>query len=279
MRTFRCYSLYLLLTVMVSAVSAETDTKGYSVFVVPQLTAIATHKAWVPVLEKLAVATGLNFELVIVPTIPAFEAILYKGIPDFAFVNPYHCLVAKRQQGYIPLLRDSASLLKGIVVVRKDNPIAAVTELDGKKVAFPAPNSFAASLLIQALLAEKQLHIIPNFVKTHSNVYRSVVMEDVTAGGGVNNTFEREPPDVHDQLRVLYVTPGFAPHPLMANPRITEAQRTKVTTSFIALAADPANEALFDAIQMPKPIVADYQRDYLALEKLGLEKFTLNEDE
>jgi phosphonate transport system substrate-binding protein len=104
-------------------------------------------------------------------------------------------------------------------------------------------------------------------------------MDDVVAGGGVNNTFEREPTDIHDQLRVLYETPGFAPHPLMANSRISEALRAKVTASFIALAADPANAALFDAIQMPKPIAADYGRDYLALEKLGLEKFTVYEGE
>jgi phosphonate transport system substrate-binding protein len=232
-----------------------------------------------PVLEKLGVATGLNFELMIVPTIPAFETTLYKGVPDFAFVNPYHCIVAKRQQAYIPLLRDSAALLKGIVVVRSDNPIVSVAELDGKKLAFPAPNAFAASLLIQALLAEKHINIIPGFVKTHSNVYRSVVMADVDAGGGVNNTFDREPADIHDQLRILYETPGFAPHPLMANPRISEALRAKVTASFIALAADPANAALFDAIQMPKPVAADYGRDYLALEKLGLEKFTVYEGE
>ena len=278
MRVFR---FYLLLGVIVSGVSvaAETDNKIYSVYIVPQLTALSTHKAWVPVLEKLGIATGLNFELMIVPTIPAFETALYKGVPDFAFVNPYHCIVAKRQQGYIPLLRDSALLLKGIVVVRNDNLIASVAELDGKKVAFPAPNAFAASLLIQALLAEKHINIIPSFVKTHSNVYRSVVMEDVVAGGGVNNTFDREPADIHDQLRILYVTPGFSPHPLMANPRISEALRAKVTASFIALAADPANAALFDAIQMPKPVAADYGRDYLALEKLGLEKFTVYEGE
>ncbi len=130
MRVFR---FYLLLGVIVSGVSvaAETDNKIYSVYIVPQLTALSTHKAWVPVLEKLGVATGLNFELMIVPTIPAFETALYKGVPDFAFVNPYHCIVAKRQQAYIPLLRDSAEQLKGIVVVRNDNLIASVAELDG----------------------------------------------------------------------------------------------------------------------------------------------------
>lgn len=275
MRKFRFYPLYLLLAVMVSGVSsaAETEAKVYSVYIVPQLTAIATQKAWEPVLNKLSTATGLNFELVVMPSIPTFEAQLYKGAPDFAFVNPYHSIVAKRQQGYIPLLRDSATMLYGIVVVRKDDPIDSIEKLAGKKVSFPAPNAFAASLAIQATLAKKHIDIIPSFVKTHSNVYLSVLMEDTAAGGGVNNTFEREPSDVRDQLRILYVTPSFAPHPLMANPRIPEALRAKVITSFIDLAADPANAAIFNNIQMPKPIAADYRRDYLDLEKLGLDKF------
>jgi hypothetical protein len=55
-------------------------------------------------------------------------------------------------------------------VVRKDDPIKSAGELDGKEVAFPAPNAFGASLWIRALLAEREkIRIVPAYVKTHSN--------------------------------------------------------------------------------------------------------------
>lgn len=244
-----------------------------TVFVVPQTAPLAIHKAWSPLLEKLGQATGLAFELRVMPAIPAFEAAIFKGEPDFAFMNPYHYILARREQGYIPLLRDSEHKLAGMLVVRKDSPIKSIEELNGKTVAFPAPNAFAASLYMRALLAGKHIGITPVYVKSHSNVYRSVLLQDVPAGGGVNNTFEREPADIRNQLRVLYTTPQSAPHPLAAHPRVAEAVRSKVTAAFIQLAADPANAKLFDAIQMPKPVSADYQRDYQALETLGLDKF------
>ena len=281
MYKFLSFFRYILYSILGLLMSAQVMAAGqsYSVFVVPQITPVAIHKAWAPVLEKLGAETGLTFELVVKPSIPDFEEALSSGTPDFAFMNPYHFIVAKRHKGYIPLLRDSATLLEGILVVRKDSPLQAVEELNGQTVAFPAPNAFAASLFMRAQLASKHITINPSYVKTHSNVYRSVLLGDAAAGGGVNNTFEREPADVRDQLRVLYITPKSAPHPLAVNPRISKAVRAKVLAGFIKLAADPANAELFNAIQIPKPVAADYARDYKALEALGLDKFAVSGSE
>ncbi len=271
------FGLYLIFGLLASGLTMAADeaAKPYSVYIVPQLTPVATHKAWAPVLEKLAAATGLEFELNVEPSIPAFEQAIASGTPDFAYMNPYHIIVAKRDKGYIPLLRDSKNMLEGILVVKKGGEIKSLEDLKGKTLSFPAPNAFAASLFMRALLAQQNITITTNYVKTHSNVYRSVLLGDVAAGGGINNTFQREPKDVSDQLQVLYVTPKTAPHPLAVNPRIPEAVRIKVLETFIQLATDPANAALFDAIQMPIPVPADYARDYHSLEALGLEKFAV----
>ena len=255
--------------------AAESESKIYSVSIVPQLTSVEMHKAWSPVLAKLTAATGLSFELSLSPRIPDFERKLSEGEPDFAFMNPYHMLIAKRKQGYIPLVRNSENLLKGMLLVEKDSPVQSLADLNGKVVAFPAPNSFGASLYIRAQLAKMHISFTPRYVQTHTNVYRGVLMGDVAAGGGVNYTFEREPKDVRERLRVLYVTPDSAPHPFAAHPRIPAPVREKIIESFIILAADPDNAGLFAGIQMPKPIRADYARDYLPLESLGLDKFAV----
>ncbi len=92
-------------------------------------------------------------------------------------------------------------------------------------------------------------------------------------GGGVNNTFKREPEDIQEQLKILYTTPQTAPHPIAAHPRVAEAVRTLVEEAFLKLATDPANNKLLDAIQIPQPVHANYVRDYQVLETMNLDAF------
>ncbi len=260
-----------------SSLCQAEPAKPYTVFVVPQLSAIELHKAWTPILEKLSQATKLQFELKILPSIPEFEHAVFAGEADFVFMNPYHQVVAKRTQGYIPLLHDQKSL-EGMLVVKKDSPLKSLSELNGKKLAFPAPNAFAASLYMRATLAKQGIKIEPDYVKTHSNVYRAILLGDVVAGGAVNNTLQREDESVQQQLKVFYTTPKFAPHPFSAHPRIAEAVRNQVAKGFIHLASDPANAGLLNEIQMPNPLPADYSKDYKPLEALNLDSFFVKEN-
>jgi phosphonate transport system substrate-binding protein len=197
------------------------------------------------------------------------------GAPDFAYMNPYHQVMARKAQGYIPLVRDSKPLT-GILVVRKDDPIKSVRELDGKEVAFPAPNAFGASLWIRALLAEREkIRILPAYVKTHSNAFRYAATGKAAAAGGIGVTLVDEPEELRSTLRVLLETPGVAPHPLSAHPRVPEAVRRLVTETLLGMAQDAAGQAMLKDIQMPAPVRADYARDYQPLEKFGLEKYVV----
>lgn len=252
--------------------------KVHEVHVVPQLTPSVLFSKWAPLLEQLGRQTGLCFELRIAPSIPEFENALLAGLPDFAFVNPYHEVMARKAQGYLPLVVDSKEKLSGILTVRVDSPIKSIRELDGKTIAFPAPNAFAASLLIRSRLAQQGIRIQPKYVKTHANVYRAVIIGDVVAGGGVNNTLERENTSVRDQLRILSETPGYAPHPFISHPRVSPGLRETVIEAFLKLGDSESGRKLLDAIQIPSPVRANYARDFAPLESLQLEKFVvLNE--
>ena len=43
---------------------------------------------------------------------------------------------------------------------------------------------------------------------------------------------------MRDKLQVLYETPGAAPHPFAAHPRVPEAVRKRVTAAFLKQASD-----------------------------------------
>jgi phosphonate transport system substrate-binding protein len=182
-------------------------------------------------------------------------------------------VLAYQKKKYQPLLADSEDLLTGILVVRADSPIKSLDELKGKNVSFPAPNAFAASLLIRAELAKKKIDINPVFVKTHSNVYRSVIGKDALAGGGVNNTLDNEAPEVRQQLRVLFETPAYTPHPVATHPSVPAAVRERFLKAMLKLTQDDDGRKLLDGINLHKPQAVTYAKHYKPLEALQLDKF------
>jgi phosphonate transport system substrate-binding protein len=269
-------SFLLLASLLFGARSFAAGARVYTLGVVPQLTPLDTHRRWMPFVQRLQKMTGLRIELKVYQSIPQFEADFLKGVPDFVFLNPYHEVMAKRAQGYIPLVRDSSKPLVGILVVRKDSPIHSVRELNLKEIAFPAPNALGASLYMRALLAEQEkITIIPRYVQTHSNVFRYVVLGFAAAGGAVNKTLSKEPPEIRSRLRVLYRTPGLAPHPLSAHPRVAQKVRQAVRQAVLEMAQDEPGRRILAAVQLRKPIAADYQRDYAPLDKLKLDKYVV----
>jgi phosphonate transport system substrate-binding protein len=255
--------------------AALAQRAPFTVSVVPQFRAEEIHRVWAPLLERLGKETGLTFVLSVSPSIPAFEEGMLAGRPDFAYMNPYHQVMGMRAQAYVPLLRDSKPL-NGILVVRKDDPIKSVKELDGRQVAFPAPNAFGASLWIRALLEKREgIKIKPIYVKTHSNAYRHAATGLSAAAGGIESTLGEEPAEMQSALRVLLETPGVPPHPLSAHPRVPAATQRAVTDALLRMAADPTLKALFGDIPWTSVVRADYARDYKPLEKFGLDDYVV----
>ncbi len=251
------------------AAAATTHTFG----VVPQFTAAKIYTTWAPLLQRVGEDAGLCFELKIAANIPEFEQTFLKGQVQFAYVNPYHAVMAYRKHQYAPLLADGHEAFTGILVVRKDDPIQSIDALAGKSLAFPAPNAFAASLLIRAELAKKKINIQPVFVKNHSNVYRAVIAKDMPAGGGVNNTLESEAPEVQSQLRVLYETQAYMPHPIITHPSISQDVRQRFFSAMIKLTQDPEGKKMLTQVNLPQPQEVTYARHYKVLESLKLDKF------
>ncbi len=245
----------------------------YSFGVVPQFEARKLYSIWKPILNILEQKTGHTFKLIGAESIPEFERSFSQGRYDFAYMNPWHSLVAFDQQGYLPLLRDSIRRLKGILVVHKDSNIKTVTELQGKTVAFPAPNALGASLLMRAEL--KQLHnvtIKPIYVGTHSSSYLNVAFKQAAAAGGVVRTFYKQEPIVQSMLNIIYETREIAPHPVSVHPRVSKNVQEQVKNIFLAMKHDPVQQALLAQIPMKQPVSASAD-DYLPLKELGLDSF------
>lgn len=263
-----------LLWAVVTATPLAAEPPALTLAVVPRSPPAVTHRQWAPLVERLAADSGLPLRLRVYAGFPAFEADLRRGAPDLAFLNPYQQLIAHAAQGYVPLVRSGARPLTGVLVVRHDSPVRTLDDLNDRDIAFPHPTAFAASLYMRALLEDKEkIRFRASYLSTHANVYRHVILGRVAAGGGVNQTLEREPPETQRALRVIYVTPPVPPHPLSAHPRLPAAEREALVRAILALGQRDDGRALLQRVDLAEPLRADHRRDYEPLERLRLERY------
>jgi len=241
--------------------------------VVPQFETKKLHSIWQPILNYLNTETGYSFRFEGSPNIPSFEQQLQKNTFDFAYMNPYHWVVAHKANGYEPLLRDTAKTLQGILVVKADSDLYNVTDLEGKRVAFPAPNALGASLQMRQEISDLfDTQIKPSYVKTHDSVYLNVLLGQAAAGGGVQKTLQRQPLLYQKALRIIHTTQAVASHPIAFHPRVPKNVVAAVKKALLKLGGTKNGQALLKRIPI-KTIGAAYADDYRVLNTLGLERF------
>lgn len=265
----------LLLTLLLIPFTAQArEPETLSLAIVPQNTPLKLHRAWAPMVKYLEKETGRRIVLKLYEKISEFEVDLLQGTPDLVYLNPYHLVMVRKSHAYRPLVRDGKSLLSGILVVPSASPARQVADLQGAQLAFPSPNAFAASLYMRALLAEQEkIRFTPVYLGNHENVYLQVSNGLMAGGGGVERTLQQQRSTVSSQVRVIYRTPGVAPHPLAAHPRVSQATGDRIVKALLALSASEPGQAMLQAIQMPEPIEADFRRDYHPLLRLKLDKY------
>jgi phosphonate transport system substrate-binding protein len=246
---------------------------NYIVGVVPQFATQIISSTWEPLLEELAAKTGDTFELVIETDITQFEVAFERGDYDIAYMNPWHAVIAFETQGYVPIVKDGANSLKGILIVKADSEISEVSQLDNAEIAFPSPNALSASLLMRTELATLHgLTVTPLYVRTHPSVYLNVALGKSLAGGGVLRTLRAQPQSLQDQVKIIYETREVSPHPIVAHRSISPEARLKIANALLDIAAEPEGAALFAGIPMQQPTSAKLE-EYLALRDWRLREF------
>lgn len=265
-----------LLAVLISPVeAAKNPAESIKVGVVPQFSSHRIHATWQPLLHQLSLQTGLQFELQAAPTIPDFEQAFLRGEYDLAYMNPYHFLMAQEAQGYQPLLRDHARSLSGILVVRHNVDVHSPQQLQGQRIAFPAPNALGASLLMrQELLDDFQLGFEAVYAKTHDSVYLNVILGQTLAGGGVRKTLAQQSDTVRSQLKIIHQTAPVAPHPLVFHPRLAE-HADAIQKMLMQLASEASVQKYWEQIPMQQPGPAQ-AADYAPLIDMDLQRFVVS---
>ncbi len=270
------FLLLLLISLMPNRDGYAANETTFIVGVVPQFEIRQTYNTWTPILDELKRRTGYTFKLSGSASIPDFEKQFSTGVFDFAYMNPYHILIANNKQHYVPLVRDAGSELRGILVVKKGT-FSNVGQLEGKTIAFPAPNALGASLMVRdALNSQFKLKYQTTYVKSHSSVYLNVLLGLADAGGGIETTLEQQPADIRNNLEVLYTTKSFPSHPFASHPRVPIEVQNRVQQALLAFSNTPAGKTALSTIPFKQMGRASYD-DYTSITSLNLEQFKYQE--
>lgn len=267
-RIFSGLVIGLSLTLSDVGVAAEARTV-LKFGIVPQQSASELAKAWMPFLHFLAEKTGYELHFATAKDIPTFEQRLAAGEYDIAYMNPYHYVVFHSSPGYRVLTKESERMLKGIVVVRKNDVIPDISVLAGEVVAFPGPAAFAATILVQGELDRLGISVAPKYVASHDSVYLAVARGFTVAGGGIPRTLENMPPEVRDQLRILWSTSAYTPHAIAVHPRLSAAVAAQLQQAMTTMAADPRGAELLKAIGF-KGLTLAQDKDYDDVRRLNI---------
>lgn len=230
------------------ALSGEQPSLTFGI--VPQQTASKLLQSWGPLLKWLTRRTGYKIQFKTAPDIPAFESRTLAGEYDIAYMNPYHFTVFNRTADYQAIARARGKSIHGILVVHKDSKITSLDDLEGEKVAFPAPAAFAATVLPRANLAARGIQIHPQYVSSHDSVYRAVARDFYPAGGGVIRTLESTAPATRDNLRILWKSPGYTPHAIAVHSRVPAHQVREIQQALVELHEYPEGKALLERLKI-----------------------------
>lgn len=257
------------------AITDIDSTPVYTFGIVPQQSAQDLVRSWGPLLHYLSNETGLRLKFSTAPSIPEFEKRLSRGEYDLAYMNPYHYVVFHQRPGYIAFAHQENKKLTGLIVTRIDSDLNTLEDLEGLEIAFPAPAAFAATLIPRGVLNNKGINYTANFVRSHDSVYRSIAQGFIKAGGGIERTLSSIEPEIRDQLRVIWHSEGFQPHPFAAHPRIPDSTVNKIENALVNLKKSSNGRALLAKISF-SGIVGAKDSDWDSVRKIDFRKLTID---
>lgn len=243
------YKLIFFISLLIGfpyAVNANDNTLTFGV--VPQQSAKRLAILWTPIFEHISKQTGLKVVFSTAKDIPTFEKRLKEGKYDIAYMNPYHYVVFNKSTGYDAIAKQMDKTIKGVIVAKKNGDIKTINDLEGKRLAFPAPASFAATILPQAELNKLGITFTPTYVSSHDSVYLNVSKDFFPAGGGIKRTLNNMPIQIKSTLMTIWQGEEHTSHAIAIHPRVDSLSREKILASLINMNTNERGNALLKSI-------------------------------
>ncbi len=194
----------------------------------------------------------------------AFEDKMARHHFAFALPNPYQTIVSLGQ-GYrvFGKMADDENF-RGIILTRKDGPVARLEDLRGKAIGYPAPTALAATMLPQRFLHDHGIDVTRDIDNRYVGSQESAIMNvylGTTAAGATWpppwRTFAREHPDIAAQLDVRWETPSLLNNGLVVRDDVPDGLARAVGAVLFDLHASREGQAILAGMELSRFVPAD----------------------
>lgn len=174
--------------------------------------------------------------------------------PDFLLPNPFQTLIGLHH-GYhvIGKVADDENF-RGIILVRRDGNIRAVTDLRGGEIAAPGPTALAATMMPKYYLATHGLDVHKDVRWRYTGSQESTIMSLYLGEVRAATTWpvpwklmQRTRPEVAARLKLAWQTNTLPSNSVMAHERVPASVAEQVIRVLVAMADDPEGKRLLAA--------------------------------
>lgn len=208
-----------------------------------------------------------------------FEKKLYARQPEFALPNPYQTLNSLNHGYHVIAKMGDDYRFTGVILIRRDSGIRQVSDLKGKKVAYPARTALAATMMPQYFFQTHGLdvnHDIENlYVGSQESAIMNVYMGKVAAGATWPlpwDAFQKEHPDQARELVKKWETAPMINNGVVARDDMPPQLVSKVAQLLDTLHTNEEGKAMLARMPLSRFELADDKR-YRVIEDF-LHKFS-----
>lgn len=202
-----------------------------------------------PLAKYLSTQTGYNISFRASPNLASAVEDLGMGHTQIAYLTPVAYIEAHDKYGAAPLvspLTRGKSTFNLVIVVKKNSPIKAISDLRGKKFAFGDKNALLQPAVVVRTGIKLEDFASYDYLKHYDNIAKAVLNGDFDAGILKDTVAEKFEPQ---GLRIIHISPPLASYLFAVSNRIAPDAITKIKSAMLALNTDtPDNKAVLRAL-------------------------------
>ena len=214
--------------------------------VLSQRSVALTAQYWNPILIYVSGKSGVPLELKLAKTTKEGNALAEQSAYDFLYTN--HFFTPERDRlGFRVIARPAGRGIQGQIVVPQDSPIRSLQELNGKEVAFPTPDAFAAYFLPMDALIKAKVAVKQVFTSNQEASLAQLKIGTVAAAGVNDQIIQRYARREGFEYRLLWNSEIYNDLCIMVSPKVPKEKVSAVRQAFVAMMNDPEGRKVLEA--------------------------------
>ena len=225
-------------TLVAIAGTAHAQQQPYGFYVLTQRSVALTMQYWNPILIYVSKKSNVPLELKLAKSVKEGNTNAEQGAYDFLFTN--HFFTPDRDRlGFRVIARPAGRGIRGQIVVPNDSPIRSISELNGKDVAFPTTDAFAAYQLPMDALLKAKVNVKPVFTTNQEASFAQLKVGTVAAAAVNDTVIERYARREGFEYRLLWNSEVYNDLCIMASSKLPKEKVEAVRQALVGMAKDP----------------------------------------